>query len=267
MIDKVPPEFRFTAIGVLRCGGGEYRQQSPRQGALSENFGIIELYPGRNFETAAADLAGAERIWVLYAFDRNSNWKPKVLPPVGSRRIGVFATRSPHRPNPLGLSAVRLLKVEGLKLYIAGHDLLNGTAILDIKPYLSEADAFPDSRLAWRDEVGFSRRKLKFTEAAEARLKWLEAHDGPDLRAVADAQLALRELDPKRQRLSAGDGESMVLAFRTWRLVFFADETSVTVTEIRSGYGADELAAGAPDKYEDKELHRSFMREFPAYSR
>lgn len=266
MIEGAPPEFRFTAIGVLRSGGGEYRQQSPRQGALAANTGVIELYPGHNFETAAADLAGAERIWVLYAFDRNSNWKPKVLPPVGPRRIGVFATRSPHRPNPLGLSAVRLLKVEGLKLHIAGHDLLNGTAILDIKPYLSEVDAFPDSRLEWRDEVAFSRRRLKFSEAAETRLSWLEAHDGPDLRAVAEAQLALRELDPRRQRLSAGDGGSMVLAFRTWRLVFVADTTSVTVTDIRSGYDADELAAGAPDKYKDKDLHRAFGREFPRYS-
>ena len=234
MIEEAPPEFHFTAIGILRSGGGEYRQQSPRQGALAENTGVIELYPGHNFEAAAADLAGAERIWVLYAFDRNSNWKPKVLPPVGSRRIGVFATRSPHRPNPLGLSAVRLLKVEGRKLYIAGHDLLNGTAILDIKPYLSEADAFPDSRLEWRDEVAFSRRELKITEAAEARLEWLAAHDGPDLRSVAEAQLALRELDPRRQRLSTGNDGSMVLAFRTWRLVFAADEATVTVTDMGS---------------------------------
>ena len=262
MNESPPRDFHFTAIGILSAGGGRYRQQAPRQGALSENTGIIELYPGRNFETAAADLAGVERIWVIYAFDRNSNWKPKVLPPVGSRRIGVFATRSPHRPNPLGLSAVRLIKVEGLKLYIAGHDLLDGTAILDIKPYLSEADAFPESRLPWRDEVVFSHRELAFTAAAEARLKWLECHDGPDLRAVAEAQLALRELDPRRQRLSAGEGGMLVLAFRTWRIVFTADDTAVTVTGIQSGYGAGELAEGASDKYADKDLHRAFLREF-----
>ena len=267
MIEGPPPEFHFTAIGVLRSGGGEYRQQSPRQGALAENTGVIELYPGHNFEAAAADLSGAERIWVLYVFDRNANWKPKVLPPVGSRRIGVFATRSPHRPNPLGLSAVRLVKVEGRKLYIAGHDLLNGTAILDIKPYLSEADAFPDSRLAWRDEVAFSRRELTFSAAAEARLAWLDAHGGPNLRSVAEAQLALRELDSGRQRLSVGADGTTVLAFRTWRLVFAADATSVTVTDIRSGYATDELAEGAPDKYGDKELHRAFVREFPHCSR
>ena len=263
MIEEAAPEFHFTAIGILKSGGGKYRQQSPRQGALVENTGIVELYPGRNFETAAADLAGVERIWILYAFDRNPNWRPKVLPPVGSRRIGVFATRSPHRPNPLGLSAVRLLKVEGLKLYISGHDLLDGTAVLDIKPYLSEADSFPDSRLPWRDEVAFSRRGLAFTAAAEARLKWLDDHDGPDLRAVAEAQLALRELDPRRQRLSAGEGGRMVLAFRTWRIVFTADDTAVAVTDIRSGYGADELADGTPDKYGDKDLHRAFGRAFP----
>ena len=59
------PEFRFRAIGRLVAGGGEYRQQSPRQGALTEQHGVIELFPGHNFETAAADLEGAEYIWVL----------------------------------------------------------------------------------------------------------------------------------------------------------------------------------------------------------
>ena len=252
------PEFRFTAIGVLRSGGGDYRQQSPCQGARGENRGVIELYPGRNFETAAADLDGADRIWVLYVFDRNRSWKPKVLPPVGRRRIGVFATRSPHRPNPIGLSAVRLLKVDGLKLYIADHDLLNGTAILDIKPYLRDADSFPEARLAWRDEVGFSSRRLEFSPEAEAKLLELEALGAPDLRQVAAAQLALRELDGHRQRLSMSPEGERILAFRTWRLVFELDGPAVLVKDIRSGYSAAELAPGTPDPYGDKDIHRAY---------
>ena len=254
-----PAEFRFSAIGVLRADGCDYRQQSPRQGALGESTGVIELYPGRNFETAAADLAGADYLWVIYVFDRNRNWKPKVLPPVGKKRIGVFATRSPHRPNPIGLSAVRLVGVEGLKLYIAGHDMLNNTAILDIKPYLRDVDSFPDARLGWRDDVGFRPRVLAFSLKAEAQLLRLEKLGAPDLRQVAVAQLALRELDEGRQRLKRMPDGRSVLAFRTWRLVFEFDEKSVRVLEIGSGYSAEELAPGTPDPYGDKDVHRAYL--------
>lgn len=254
------PEFRFSAIGVLRSGGGDYRQQSPRQGALGESSGVIELYPGRNFETAAADLAGADYIWVVYVFDRNKTWKPKVLPPLGIKRIGVFATRSPHRPNPIGLSAVRLVKVEGRKLYISGHDLLNGTAILDIKPYLRDADSFPEARLAWRDDIEFAARQLEFSPEAEDELLRLEALGAPDLRQVAMAQLALRELDERRQRLSLSPAGERMLSFRTWKLVFELDARTVRVTDIRSGYSAAELEPGAPDPYGDKDVHRAYLK-------
>lgn len=259
------PEFRFRAIGRLVAGGGEYRQQSPRQGALTERRGVIELYPGRNFEAAAADLAGVEYIWVVYVFDRNRNWRPKVLPPLGERRVGVFATRSPHRPNPVGLSAVRLLEVDGLKLHIAGHDLLLGTPVLDIKPYLPAVDSHPRSALPWRDRIDFTPRKLEFSPLAQRQLELLNELGAPDLSLVAETQLALREPDPRRQRLTPLDDGRMVLAFRTWRLVFHLPENSgVTIDAIRSGYTPEELAADAPDPYGDKALHRAYVAAFPA---
>ena len=97
-------EFTFAPIGFVR-GGGNYPQEAPRQGVFARNEGVIELLPERNFETALADLGGFERIWIVFVFDRNRNWKPKVRPPDGAadRRIGLFATRSPHRPNPVML--------------------------------------------------------------------------------------------------------------------------------------------------------------------
>lgn len=261
-MDSDAPEFRFKAIGVLVSGGGDYRQQSPRQGSLAGQTGVIELYPGHNYETAAADLRGAEYIWIVYVFNRNPNWRPKVLPPLGNRRIGVFATRSPHRPNPIGLSAVRLLDVDGLKLHIAGHDLLNGTPILDIKPYLADADAHPGAALPWRDRIAFVSRGLEFSETARRQLELLAELGAPDLFQVAEAQLALREPDARRQRLSELADGRRVLAFRTWRLVFEMSEDSVVrVLEIRSGYDRDELREGAPDPYGDKDIHRAYVAE------
>ena len=259
-MDVDAPEFRFKAIGVLVSGGGDYRQQAPRQGSLAGRTGVIELFPGNNYETAAADLRGAEYIWLVYVFDRNSNWRPKVLPPLGDRRIGVFATRSPHRPNPIGLSAVRLLEVDGVKLHIAGHDLLNGTPILDIKPYLAEADAHPGAALPWRDRISFVPRKLEFSERARRQLELLAELGAPDLVRTAETQLALREPDARRQRLSELDDGRRVLAFRTWRLVFEMPEYSIVrVLDIRSGYGDDELREGAPDPYGDKAIHRAYV--------
>ena len=132
--------YSFKAIGVLR-GGGEFPQQAPRQGVYARNEGYIELFPHCNYEQALEDLGGFERIWLLFVFDRNVNWKPKVLPPYGiDRKVGTFASRSPYRPNPVGLSAVELVKIEGLKVYIRNFDLLDGTPILDIKPYIPEVD-------------------------------------------------------------------------------------------------------------------------------
>ena len=92
---------------------------------------------------------------MLFWFDRNEGWRPKVLPPRSrSGRKGVFATRSPHRPNPLGLSAVRLERVDGLTLHVSDVDMLDGTPVLDIKPYVAYTDAIADAgqRLAreWR---------------------------------------------------------------------------------------------------------------------
>src|SRR6185437_11868823 len=88
-------------------------------------------------------LAGFERIWLLFVFHRSEGWKPLVRPPRGGGKRGVLATRSPHRPNAIGLSAVELVAVEERALRVRGVDLLDGTPILDIKPYVPYADAFP----------------------------------------------------------------------------------------------------------------------------
>lgn len=100
------------------------------------------------------DLEGFERIWLIYHLHRSEGWTAKVQPPRGPRkRRGVLATRSPHRPNALGLSAVELVHIEGRTLFLRGVDLLDGTPVLDLKPYVPYADAFPEARAGWIDAV------------------------------------------------------------------------------------------------------------------
>src|SRR4029453_6688659 len=108
--------------GVVRSPFVE-RRQAPRQSAAAREVrGTIELFPGLGFEHALADIERWSHLWVIFWFHLNEGWKPKVLPPRSQRRRGLFATRSPHRPNPLGLSAVKLEGVSGLTLEVSALD-------------------------------------------------------------------------------------------------------------------------------------------------
>ncbi|MBU3678268.1 MAG: tRNA (N6-threonylcarbamoyladenosine(37)-N6)-methyltransferase TrmO [Candidatus Kapabacteria bacterium] len=140
-------------IGIIRTAATA-KSDAPRQPGWDESMrpAVVELYPRMNYEQALKDLEGCERVWLVTIFHKAENWKPLVLPPRGRIKRGVFATRSPHRPNPIGLTCVRLLGVTGLRLTVEDTDLLDGTPVLDIKPYLAYADAFPDSSLPWVDE-------------------------------------------------------------------------------------------------------------------
>jgi tRNA-Thr(GGU) m(6)t(6)A37 methyltransferase TsaA len=147
--------FAVHAIGWVRSPY-ERRFGTPQQASAidSDRDAQIELDGERIPPEAVRDLEGIERVWLLSYLDRSGTWGALVQPPRGPRvRRSLFATRSPDRPNPLGLSAVRLLRVEGLTLHVRGVDLLDGTPILDIKPYIPYADAFPESRAGWIDEI------------------------------------------------------------------------------------------------------------------
>ncbi len=157
--------FALAPIGWVRS---PYLRRfgTPQQASAvdSDLEAVLELDPTRIPLVALGDLAGIERIWILSWLDRGDGWAPEVRPPRGDRtRRGVFATRSPDRPNPIGLSAVTLVRVEGNHLHVRGIDLLDGTPILDIKPYIPYADAFPHSKAGWidaipSDELQFARR-------------------------------------------------------------------------------------------------------------
>lgn len=255
--------FSFEPIGTVHCSF-RHRFEAARQGVFSENAGRIDLFPHRNYETALEDLNGFERIWVLFAFHLNSNWKPKVTPPVVSdhRRIGVFATRSPHRPNPIGMSCVQLETVEGLTLHIRNFDMLDGSPVFDIKPYIPEADAFPGSKAGWRDEIDRMRYELSFSMDALRKMEWIREHAGLDLENFCRIQLIRDPASNARKRVeSAGDG-TWTIGCRTWRIAYRIAGGTVEIFQVCSNYPPEELTSGAPDRYGDKEFHRAFRKEF-----
>ena len=150
--------FSCRPIGHLRSPYAR-RIDAPHQGTVVAGtetgefvLATLELQEWLD-EEVLQDLAGFDRLWLIFAFHRSEGWKSLVKPPRGGPKRGVLATRSPHRPNPIGLSAVELIKIEGRTLHLRGVDLLDGTPVLDIKPYVPYADAFPEAKAGWIDEL------------------------------------------------------------------------------------------------------------------
>ncbi len=245
-----------------------YKYEVPRQGVFDgARSGRIKLFSHRGFEEALRDISGFERLWIIFAFHRNKGWRATTRPPVPPRdheRVGVFASRGPYRPNPIGLSCVRLVSVEKLSLLVENSDLLNETPILDIKPYIPEADAFPNARAGWVEEQALDIWDIAATDEFLRQSAWLDSASGLDLLGFAKCQLSTNPLDATRRRVRVNASERTAeLAFRTFRIDFSFDENcrKVFLRRIRSGYSARELES-QEDRYGDKSLHREFLLHF-----
>lgn len=137
----------------------------PRQSGLADNTATIVFEPEYRFDEALRGIEEYSHLWLLWEFSevKDKEWSPTVRPPRlgGNKRVGVFATRSPFRPNPLGLSCVKLLKTEktdeGTVLIVSGADLMDGTPIYDIKPYIPYADCKPEAF------AGFAQEKKDYS--------------------------------------------------------------------------------------------------------
>ena len=177
----------------------------PRQSGLAPTEGIIVFEPAFRRADAVRGLEGFSHLWLIWVFDRavRQSWSPTVRPPRlgGNQRMGVFATRSPFRPNPIGLSCVALSGVEpntpdGPVLHVRGADLVDGTPILDIKPYLPYCDAKPDATGGFTD--GLSTTALA-VDCPPALLERLPETDRPGLLAVlANDPRPRYQNDPQR---------------------------------------------------------------------
>ena len=143
--------FVMRPVGIIRSPFAAAGEIPKGKGAKHEAEGFIEVLP--EFEQGLTDIEGFSHLFVIWVFDRAEGYELLATPPTDTRPHGVFSTRSPRRPNPLGLSVVRLVGREGSRLRVRGLDMLDGTPVLDIKPYLS---SIPDEELrrGWLDEVG-----------------------------------------------------------------------------------------------------------------
>jgi tRNA (adenine37-N6)-methyltransferase len=240
-----PRTLTVTPIGLVRSPFTE-KMQAPRQPNTPQAAdGSVELFPGHDFEHALEDLLTFRYVWLLFWFDRAEGWRPKVQPPRSDKRRGVFATRSPHRPNPIGMSLVELTGIEGLVLRVKSLDLLDGTPVLDIKPYIPYADSRADAGHGWLEESGGARDpvvafQVEFAAEARAELDLLESF-GVSLEASIRQVLELGPEPHPYRRIRKTDTGGC-LALKDFRVHFTSVARTVTVTSIATGYRPKQLA-------------------------
>jgi tRNA-Thr(GGU) m(6)t(6)A37 methyltransferase TsaA len=193
--------YPLEPIGLIHTPFKE-KFATPRQPGLTPSVHAqVDFYPDFATPEAVRGLEGFSHLWLIFLFHQNwqKGWKPTVRPPRlgGNQRVGVYASRSPFRPNPIGLSAVKLLGVNvdkgKVSLQVEGADLIDGTPILDVKPYIPYGDSIPDARGGFAEDMPKPTLEVEFTTAARRQLEQYQS-EKPGL------ELMIREtlgLDPR----------------------------------------------------------------------
>ncbi len=228
---KKGPEDDMEIIARVRTDFPE-KFGIPRQSGLTEELkGRIVFEPAYRNMRAVYRLDEFSHIWILWEFSevpKTEKWNATVRPPRlgGNERVGVFASRSPFRPNPIGLSCVRLEKVEedptlGPVLYVSGIDMMDGTPVYDIKPYLPMTDCRPEATNGYTENTRSYRMKVDFPEDLLQKI-------APEKQQAALDMLAL---DPRVSYIR--DPERVFgVYFDRWNIRFRVDEDVLTVTEV-----------------------------------
>ena len=201
----------------------------PRQSRLADTIGLIVFEKEYQNIDALKGIEDFSHIWLLWEFSeaKDKPWSPTVRPPRlgGNKRMGVFATRSPYRPNPIGLSCVKLIGIEntdkGLALKVSGADLMDGTPVYDIKPYLAYTDSIPDAKGGFADErVGDC---LEVFCPEELKQKFPEEK--------FDALISVLSQDPRPHYIEDGD-RIFGFSFAGFEIKFKVYKRCVYVTDI-----------------------------------
>ncbi|WP_038149280.1 tRNA (N6-threonylcarbamoyladenosine(37)-N6)-methyltransferase TrmO [Tolumonas lignilytica] len=212
MVTPASPALHLTTVGVIRSPYQE-KFAVPRQpGLVTAISAQLELLPPYNDPHCVRGLDAFSHLWLMFVFHQNGTeeWHPTVRPPRlgGNQRIGVFASRSPFRPNPIGLSVVELKGIhqQGHKIWLelGGVDLVNGTPIIDIKPYLPFVDSLPDARGGFAPEAP-TLMPVKLTDEMEIRCQQI-AREYPNIR---DFLLQVIAQDPRPAYRKADDDDKI----------------------------------------------------------
>ena len=144
-------KIEYHPIGIIHSPFTELSGMPIQPAGAAGVEGTVEVFP--KYDDGLKDLEGFSHIIMLYHFHRSKGFKLHVVPFMDSTPHGVFATRAPKRPNPIGLSVIKLQKIQDNILYVENVDILDGTPLLDIKPYVPEFDEQTEVRAGWLEEA------------------------------------------------------------------------------------------------------------------
>jgi tRNA-Thr(GGU) m(6)t(6)A37 methyltransferase TsaA len=204
---------------------------TPRQGALaSHSRGYVELDKKWEPEKSLKNLEDFSHAWILFWFHDNKNlvYRPVVRPPRLQKRVGVLASRTPLRPNPIGLSLVKIDKVVGSRLYISGIDMIDGTPVIDIKPYIHAYDSVEGSSAGWVDTLEPHALDVQFSEEA---LQQIEASEHMNLRETITDILS-SDIRNRNDRSAKNEGKRLGFYYEDLNVVFQTIGSSVLVTAV-----------------------------------
>lgn len=222
-------ELRLTPIATIYTDFPE-KFGIPRQSGLTSASGKIVFEKEYRVKEALKGIDAYSHLWLIWGFSevKRENWSPTVRPPRlgGNQRVGVFATRSPYRPNPIGLSSVKLEGVEeteeGMVLYVGGVDMLNGTPIYDIKPYLSYVDSHPEAADGFAGEKKSYALQVKLPSEVGELLS--EEQKSLLTEVLAQDPRPAYQRDPQR---------IYGMSFGEFELHFYVKESQLQVTDMK----------------------------------
>ena len=215
----------FKPIGYIKSCFKEKFGVARQSMMISQALGVLKLNPDPAYLNSLSHLSEFSHIWIIFVFHKNieKGWKPLINPPriEAPKQVGVFASRSPHRPNPIGMSVVKIEEIDflapgGIEIHLSGLDILDGTPVLDIKPYLSFADSFIDATLGWANQ-SIPKYRVEFSSESLISIQKSGTKYHPNLQALLKQML---ELDPrptsqrKRSSIESDESEGLVFAFR-----------------------------------------------------
>lgn len=212
---------------------------TPRQSGLVESSSArLQILPQFQPEDSLQGLEGFSHLWLIFHFHKNTNarFHAKVHPPrLQGESIGVFASRTPHRPNPIGLSLVKLERIEGATLHLSGIDLIDGTPILDIKPYMPATEAVATAQVGWTGGVVGQDYQVHMEPSLQQTIEdWSQRLKKPDL---YDLIVNTLKLDPRPLVYKESDGkyrENHAVRLFDGDIHFkFFNKTDIQVTEIK----------------------------------
>lgn len=219
---------------------------TPRQPLLvPEAKATLRIRGDLNPLEALRGLEEFSHVWILFHFHKNANkeFNAKVYPPrLGGGKIGIFATRSPHRPNAIGLSCAKLDRIESDTLYISGIDIIEGTPVLDIKPYLPEFDSVPDAVRGWVARIDTSALSVTFSPEAMENLR---SHDSDGSKNLLPMIVKILQLDPRNPMDREESRQNKPLGFflSDYNVVFSVEGRVATVHKVETRSEFDHRAS------------------------